>query len=214
MMPYKGTYLRLLSALLRRPMIEEYGRKVTDRALKGVKSVYREMLMKVEDIGADNPMAKNIYLCFVFLAIWKAGEGAITAESLRHVSRALMERPTVRMVMGRSDLNRPKDLLALEQRLHRMKDWADAHPEYRDKTWDFNFDETLHRDGVYYHFTRCPLEKFARENGYLEVLPVGCAFDHLTVAANHGVLHRDHTLAEGGCMCDYWIVPDRIKDPK
>ncbi|SES44740.1 hypothetical protein [Butyrivibrio fibrisolvens] len=29
------------------------------------------------DIGADNPMGKNIYMCFVFLSIWKASGGNI-----------------------------------------------------------------------------------------------------------------------------------------
>lgn len=28
------------------------------------------------------------------------------------------------------------------------------HLEYKDKTWDFNFDESKHRDGSYYHFIR------------------------------------------------------------
>jgi len=30
----------------------------------------------------------------------------------------------------------------------------------------------------------------------------------------HGVLHRDYTLATGGDMCDYWIVPDKIQNPQ
>lgn len=32
--------------------------------------------------------------------------------------------------------------------------------------------------------------------------------------ANHGVLHRDYTLATGGSICDYWIVPDKIRNPQ
>ena len=116
--------------------------------------------------------------------------------------------------MSGKDLNRQEDLKAAEEKFHRMQDWADAHPEYKEKTWDFNFDKTKHRDGVYYHFTRCPMEKFARENGFLEVLPVACEIDYKTTAFSHGVLHRDYTLATGGSVCDYWIVPDQVKDPE
>ena len=88
-----------------------------------------------------------------------------------------------------------------------------AKPIYKDKTWDFNF-ENKHKDGIYYHFTRCPLNDFARKNGFLEILPVCCEIDHYMTEAKHGVLHRDYTLATGGSICDYWIVPDKIKNPK
>ena len=195
-------------------MREEYGKALSRKALKAAPAIYRQMLEKTDDIGADNPMAKNTYMCFVFLAIWKAGEGAISPDSLRRVTKALMARPIVGKIMGGKDINRPEDMAAAKARFHRMQDWADAHPEYKDKTWDFHFDDAKHRDGSYYYFTHCPLEKFARENGFQEVLPVACEIDYITTTFIHGVLHRDYTLATGGPMCDYWIVPDRIQKPE
>ena len=214
MMKYKGTYLKLFSIMLKKYLKEQYGSEVTKKALKESKTIYKEMLEKVDDIGADNPMASNIYSCFVFLAIWKAAEGAIDVESFRTVIKRFMKSPMVSKIMGRADLNRPEDLQKAKDKFHAMQDWADAHPQYKDKTWDFNFDDTKHKDGSYYHFTRCPLEKFARGNGYLEVLPVCCEIDYLSTEASHGVLHRDYTLATGGHICDYWIVPDKIANPQ
>jgi hypothetical protein len=29
-----------------------------------------------------------------------------------------------------------------------------------------------------------------------------------------GEVYREQTLATGGEMCDYWIVPDLLKDPQ
>ncbi len=214
MMKYKGTYLRLFSFMLNKFLKEQYGLEVTRKALKGSKAVYRTMLEKVDDIGSDNPMAKNIYMCFVFLAIWDAADGAIDVESFGTVIKRFMKSSMVSKIMSGSDLNRPEDMQKAKDKFHAMQAWADAHPQYKDKTWDFNFDETKHKDGSYYHFTRCPLEKFARENGYLEVLPVCCEIDYLLTEASHGVLHRDYTLATGGEICDYWIVPDQIKNPQ
>lgn len=92
--------------------------------------------------------------------------------------------------------------------------WLEKHPQYKEVSWDFNFDETKHRDGFYYHFTQCPLNTFARREGYLEVLPVMCDIDHLTAKLMHIKLHREQTLAGGGKMCDYWFVGDRVKEPK
>jgi hypothetical protein len=214
MMKYKGTYLKLFSIMLKKYLKEQYGSEVTKKALKGSKVIYKEMLEKVDDIGSDNPMANNIYSCFVFLAIWKASDGAIDVESFRTVIKRFMKSTMVSKIMGGADLNRPEDFQNAKDKFHTMQAWADAHPQYKDKTWDFNFDDTKHKDGSYYYFTRCPLEKFARENGYLEVLPVCCEIDYLSTEASHGVLHREYTLATGGNICDYWIVPDKIVNPQ
>ena len=111
-------------------------------------------------------------------------------------------------------MNNPEELQQSWKGLYEKKAWADQRPQYRDKTWDFNIDEKMHRDGVYYYFTRCPLNNFARKYGYLEILPACCELDYLITEANHAVLHRDQTLASGGTMCDYWVVPDKIKDPR
>ncbi len=214
MMKYKGAYLWLFSTMMKKDLVERFGPKVTKKALKGAKPVYREMLMQVDDIGADNPMASNIYDCFVFLAILKAADGAIDVEGLGTVITKLMRRPLIRKVMGGRDLNKPEDMLKAKEKFRKIQAWADAHPEYKDKTWDFNFDDSKHKDGSYYHFTRCPIEKFAREHGFLEVLPVCCDIDYLSAEANHGVLHREFTLATGGAICDYWIVPDQLEHPE
>ena len=213
MMKYTGKYWFVLTLLLRKPMREAFGKETTAKALRDGKRIYREMLAKTDDIGADNPMASNIYISYVLMAIWKAADGAISADSLADIVNALIESPRVRKHMGNIDLNDPADCASFYAKLKANKQWADDHPQYCDITWDFNFDEAKHRDGVYYHYTRCPIEKFARENGFLEVLPVGCNFDYASARAKHAVLHREQTLASGGTMCDYWLVPDQVEDP-
>ncbi|SDI00024.1 L-2-amino-thiazoline-4-carboxylic acid hydrolase [Pseudobutyrivibrio sp. 49] len=213
MMKYTGKYYMVLSLFLRRHLIEQFGKEVTNKALKGAKPIYKEMLEKCEDIGYDNPMASNIYMCFVFLAIWKAADGAIDYEGYRKVIKDFMTTPPVSKFLGSGDLNNPITLKKGDERMHKMQEWADEHPEYKDKTWDFNF-ENKHKDGIYYHFTRCPLNDFARKNGFLEILPLCCEIDHYMTEAKHGVLHRDYTLATGGSICDYWIVPDKIANPQ
>lgn len=213
MLPYKGTFIKLFSFLLKKPMKEEFGKELAKKALKRALIIYKDLLNKTEDIGADNPMASNIYMCFVFLAIWKAGEGAITPEGMKVVLQKFMQTSVAQKMMGGRNMNIPEDFAKGRAKMQAAKDWADSHPQYKDKTWDINFDDTKHKDGYFYYFTRCPLEKFARDNGYMEILPVCCDIDHMITRANHGVLYRDYTLATGGKMCDYWLVPDGIKNP-
>ena len=214
MMKYKSIYIKLIPIFMRRHMIKQYGKKVTGNALKKAPDIYREMLLQVDDIGFDNPMADNIYMGFVFMAIWKASDGKIDIDSYRRIIKQFMNHFIVQKVVGGKDFNDPEVLAAANEKFHSNQKWAEDHPEYTDMTWDFNFDDKKHRDGTYYYFTRCPLNNFARKYGYLEILPVCCEIDYLTAKAKHAVLHRDYTLATGGDMCDYWIVPDQIGDPK
>jgi len=214
MLKYKGTFIKMFPLMIKKFMVEQYGRQVTKEAFKKAPAIYRDMLMKVDDIGYDNPMAGNIYMAFVFMAIWKAADGAIDIESYRSVVRNFLTKSFARKFIGKSDMNKPEDVLKAKDKFRRMQAWADEHPQYKDKTWDFNFDESRHRDGSFYYFTRCPLNNFAREYGYIEVLPVCCELDHILTEASHGKLIREYTLATGGPVCDYWIVPDKLCNPR
>ena len=60
MMKYKGTFIKLFPIFMRKYLNEQYGKDVTSEALKKAPGIYRDMLAKVDDIGADNPMAGNI----------------------------------------------------------------------------------------------------------------------------------------------------------
>lgn len=213
-MRYKGTFLYLIKILIRKPMSKMYGKAFTRSILGKIKPIYKEMLAKTEDIGFDNPMAGNIYMSFVFFAIWKAADGKITPADFRKVIAEFMSIPIVQRFMGGMDVNEPEAMRKMEEKFHQNAKWAEEHPQYKDKTWDFNFDETKHKDGTYYYFTRCPLEKFARENGYMEILHVMCDIDFLAAKARGAVLHREQTLAAGGKMCDYWFVGDKAENPE
>ncbi len=214
MLKYKGTFIKMFPLMMKKFMVEQYGKAVTKEAYRKAPGIYRDMLMKVEDIGSENPMAGNIYMAFVFMAIWKAADGAIDTDSYRIVVRRFLTESFARKFIGKSDMNKPEDVQKAKEKFRRMQAWADEHPQYKDKTWDFNFDETRHRDGSFYYFTRCPLNDFAREYGFLEVLPVCCELDHILTEASHGKLIREYTLATGGPICDYWIVPDKMEDPR
>jgi hypothetical protein len=43
----------------------------------------------------------------------------------------------------------------------------------------------------------------------MDVLPIMCEIDHTTARLAHGRLTREHTLAQGGAVCDYLIEGDQ-----
>lgn len=65
-------------------------------------------------------------------------------------------------------------------------------------------------DGAcYYRITRCPICAYADKLGVRELMPLFCELDEVMITLQHGVLHRQHTLASGGDYCDYFITGDK-----
>lgn len=181
--------------------------------IKKARPIYQELLSKVEGISDDNPMAGNITMSFVIIAVWLASDRRITPEQMSRIMENVLDWKPVKLMYGGVDMNTEKGIKATSQKLHHCADWAAAHPEDTG-TWDFHFDESLHEDGFYYYFTHCPIADFCKKYGYEEINPVLCNIDYKTIAMRHAVLHREHTVAEGGSVCDYWMVGDRVGNPK
>ena len=214
MLKYKGTYLHLISMVIKKPMYKQYGKKNTKVWVKQAQSIYKEMFQETDDVGADTPMAVNIYMGYVFMAIWKAADGEIGLEDFKKVTQEMMQNPLVQKLKSGTDMNKPEDAAKMKANFHRMADWLTEHPQYAEHSWDYHFDEEKHKDGVYYYFTKCPMEEFARKHGFTEILPVLCDLDYCTAATHHAKLIRDETLALGGKKCDYWFVPDKTVNPQ
>ncbi len=214
MLKYKGTFIRLFPIFMKKYMREQFGDEITKKALKKAPAIYRDMLNKCDDIGSDNPMAGNVYMAFVFMAVWKAGDGTIDIERYRKVVNDTIKKSFLRNFIGKNDMNSADGVKIGREKMMQRKQWAETHPEYLDKTWDINIDDTKHKDGYFFYFTRCPINNFARKYGFLEVLPICCELDHLLTEASHGKLIREYTLATDGSMCDYWVVPDKIENPQ
>ena len=68
--------------------------------------------------------------------------------------------------------------------------------------------------GSFYYFTRCPICEFCRREGIAELMPALCATDEVMFRLQHGTLHREHTIAAGDPICDYWITGDQMKEPR
>ncbi|HBI85468.1 MAG TPA: hypothetical protein DDX71_04160 [Ruminococcus sp.] len=214
MLKYTGKYWAVLAPQIKKSLRRHYGKPFADTTMQAAKPIYREMLDRADDVGAGNPMASNIYMCFVFFAVYRAAEGRITVKALRAISREAIEWKPLKLMGLFVNANKPAGIRSIRNMMLKNAAWLEKHPQYKAVSWDFNFDETKHKDGYYYHFTQCPLNNFARREGLLDVLPVMCDMDFLTAGLMHATLRREHTLAGGGKICDYWYYGDRTQHPE
>lgn len=212
-MEYTDKYWKMIIPLVKKDLVRRFGKEEAASLIQKTDAVYRDMLNRADDIGKDNPMASNLYEGLLFLALWEAADGKISVDDLREITRAVMQFPAMKLVGLFVNANR-SGLEKLEKRMHKNAEWLEVHPQYKGVLWDFNFDKTKHSEGFYYHFTRCPLNDFARREGYIEVLPVMCEIDLLSAELMHAKLIRKQTLASGGDCCDYWFVWDKSPSAK
>ena len=94
-----------------------------------------------------------------------------------------------------------------------LANFSDHHQHKDPVNWVVRFDETRHQEGSYYCFTRCPICEFCQREGISELMPALCSTDEVMFRLQHGKLHREHTIANGDGVCDYWIVGDQVNNP-
>lgn len=203
----------MMTPSIKRALKTKYSKKDVKTIVGNAKTEYRKLLNKADDIGSKNPMASNLYMCLLFFSFMQGSNGKISTEDLKDIMRITLSDPILLKLMGNKDFNDPKELNKFKEHIHKNSDWAELHRKEYPETWKFNFDDS-HQDGFYYYFTKCPIAKFFKDNNLEEITPIFCELDHLTIKTRKAKLLRDKTLANGDDMCDFWIVGDKVKDPK
>ncbi len=66
-----------------------------------------------------------------------------------------------------------------------------------------------HEKACYYRITRCPMCIYCKKIGVEELMPLFCELDNVMITLQHGVLHRQKTIANGDEYCDYYITGNR-----
>ena len=213
MLKYKPIHWFFMTPFIKRALKTKYCNEDIKIIVRNAKAECRELLNKADDIGSKNPMASNLYFCLLFFSFMKGSEGKINSEDLKEIMRITLSDSILLKLMGKKDFNNPKDLKEFKEHIHKNSEWAELHRKDYPETWEFNFDD-IHQDGFYYYFTKCPIAKFFKDNNFEELTPLFCELDHLTIKTRKAKLFRDKTLAKGDDICDFWIVGDKIKNPK
>ena len=208
-MKYNGIYWTLFAPMMKKSITGRFGKELAEKSIKDGKEEYRRLLSRADDLGPGNPMAMNAYFAYVFAAAWLGSDRKIPPKGMALVMTDVLESRLLRMYFGMTDLNRtPKKW---EQEMRKYEAWFAEHEKDYPVNWNVNFDESRHKEGSFYYFTRCPICEFCTREGISELMPALCATDEVMFRLQHGKLHRGHTIASGGPICDYWITGDKYK---
>lgn len=213
-MKYKGIYWSLFAPMIKKSIEKRYSKELAEKAIQNGKAEYRGLLSRSDELGPGNPMAMNAYFAYVFAAAWLGADKEITPEGMGEVMTDVLTSPLLKTVFGMTDINSAKGETKWYRDMKKYEAWYEKNKEQYPVNWVVHFDESLHQDGSYYKFTRCPICEFCKREGIEELMPALCATDEVMFRLQHGVLHREHTLARNEGECDYWIVGDKNTNPK
>lgn len=211
-MKYAGIYWTLFAPLMKKSIAKRFGKEMAEESIRNGKREYRGLLSRADDLGPGNPMAMNAYFAYVFTGAWLGSKKKITPDEMALVMTDVLESRLMRTVFGMTDVNKsPKKWY---RDMKKYETWFKKHGKDYPVNWNVGFDENLHKDGSYYYFTRCPICEFCQREGIGELMPALCSTDEVMFRLQHGKLYREHTIAKGEGICDYWIVGDQIKEAR
>lgn len=209
-MKYKSIYWTLFAPMMKRSIARRFDHDLANQAIRQGKAEYRKLLSHADDLGPGNPMAMNAYFAYVFAAVWLGSGKRIAPDAMGQIMADVLEGRLLRIFFGLTDLNKaPKKW---EKEMRRYEAWYKVHGGDYPVNWVVHFDESRHRDGSFYYFTRCPICEFCQREGIEELMPALCSTDEIMFRLQHERLYRAHTIANGESICDYWVVGDRMKE--
>ena len=210
MMKYNGLYWLAFAPLIKRSVKRRFGAELARRSIKNGRTEYKKLLAAADPIGDGNPMAMNAYFAYVFVGAWLGSGKEIPANAMGEVMADVLG--VMKPFFALTDLNRtPKKW---EHDMKKYEKWCEKHDAAKNypTAWKVNFDESRHKVGSFYYFSACPICATLKRLGLSEIMPGLCATDEIMFRCQHGVLHRDHTIAGGADICDYWVVGDKTKN--
>ena len=213
-MRYKGIYWTAFSPLIKKSITKRYSKELAEKAIKNGNAEYKGLLSRADELGKGNPMAMNAYFAYVFAAAWLGTEKEITPDGMGEIMTDVLTSPLLKTFFSMTDINSVKGEKKWYHDMKKYEAWYEKNKHDYPVNWVVHFDETLHNDGSFYYFTRCPICEFCKKEGIEDLMPALCATDEVMFRLQHGVLHRQHTLAKDEGECDYWIVGDKVKNPR
>ncbi len=190
---------------------KEYGNGEAKNRWNKTEAIYKDFVEKALDIGGrKNNMSNNLYMALAVFAFYEAADRKITPEELKNLVTEYMPK-NIPIISALLDFNKQRNQKTMQRKFEKYKTLSDEKLNNGEwgNSWRVEMNPHNRTKGVAFDLIGCPLADFARQYGYLEIMPILCNFDYMTAALIHARLIREHTVAEGSQYCDYWYVGDK-----
>ena len=207
-------YLKQLKPAMMKYLEDNFPQEVYSRWIR-LEELYNKWLKEDDLGGSSNMMAYNMNLCYGICALYEVSDKKFNGDDFIKLAREVMGEKS--KMMSKIDMNKVGNNKALLKVLYLyMNSYLKKVNKYRGNKWGNTWKLRVNPDnketGIAYVLDSCPLYDFAKKNGYMEVLPNLCAFDHEVASYMHAKLIRHNILSAGDNCCEYWYVGDKSKE--
>lgn len=204
-MKYNGFYFWLFQKPMREVLTKQYGEIHAKEIMQKSKPIHKRLVEQAPDIGDGNPMAYNVLFALVFVAPYIASKKKIPPETVQEMMRKSLYH--VKWYFGMTNLNTSRGKAQNKRSITKYMKWYTPEREKQyPSSFKVDFEGQPYPDACYYRITRCPICSYCDTLGVRELMPLFCELDTVMITLQHGILHRKHTIADGGPYCDYFIT--------
>jgi len=189
------------------------------KIIRKAEELFPVLYAKAPDIGGkENLMSYNLDLMILSASFYEASDHRIDGKAITEMAKSIVGK--YRFLRHIINVNRPWQMKLVRSAMYkRYVPYAKLVDEKVSQgqwgnTWRVKINPKNVDEGVAFDLIGCPLADYARENGYMNLLPYMCASDHLIPELVHAKLIRTHTCALGSEACDYWYVGDESETVK
>ena len=212
-MKYNGFYYHMFAPAMKQVLVEHYGKEYAKKVMKKALPMYRKIVAEAPDIGDDNPMAFNELFALAFVSPYLASGREFPEELVIEMMKKGLYR--VKWYFGMTDVNTPKGKMANKKDILKYYKWYTPEKEKMyPESFKLDFVGEPYEGACYYRITRCPICSYMETLGLRDLMPSLCELDAVMIGLQHGVLHREHTIALNGDYCDYFITGDKENYPR
>mgnify|MGYP002625368337 CR=1 FL=1 len=181
-----------------------------DLLMSDTERYYRRFKAECPDLGGDdNMLAGNLDMGLIVFAAYEASDHRMGKEAIEEMMDMRMEMLSKYGKILDANKRFMVKLMEASYRPYKKKlDKKLAAGEWGN-TWGMEINPDNHDEGFAFTLIGCPIAEFAKEHGYLDLMPSLCASDHALAKMMHAKLIRTHTVALGSDSCDYWYLGDK-----
>ena len=201
-------YSKQLKKKIRQCIAQHYPKEEREKVFEAFQMQFVDYLKDYRtDLGGKRNFHNGVcgtYDCIAMFSYYKVCKDATSFEEIERIAAELIT-DSFKGLGTYVNLNRKVYKYLMYNAFRKAKKRCDRWKDY-----DMRLNPYDNKKPLTYKFYSCPTSEFAREHGFLDVLPALCNSDYAAMEVLHAKLIRTTTLGRGEC-CDYAICGD--KDP-
>jgi hypothetical protein len=203
-------YPIIINNLIKEELKNHYKNDEIKDIIKNTKEEYIRIIKRTPNMGGNkNFYIGNMYLGSYLIGLYRNIKNKISLEEYnKMIQNGLKNSKILKSKMKRVNYLSKKYKAGLYKRM----EWAKENKMKFPMNWQINIPKNKKNTGIYFEFTKCGLCELCKNENIMELTPLMCDTDYLSLSFANCKLIREKTLAKGNDCSDFWIIKKTYKN--